>query len=370
MKELSENLYRRLTLSKYLFRQARLVLQYSEPYSRGLATSLLQDSVEIFLRVLGEQYKIKIQGRGDFHQLLDRVGKQIGSVGEHSAAIKRLNTARIGFKHEGLDVSAIDVKTFQSNVEAFLSEVCREALKVDFETLSLVAAIGHCRTRNWLKKARKALLADSYTTSVAHSAAAMVIYLNHWNILLGERTDPADYIDSDSSEVYGLVDWVTEYVEPIRIRLELFSHGVDVASYNKFAAMIPNTYVDHKGAVCQYWVKSTRTHSRDDARFCYNFAVDSALALRDIQIPDGTDPNRSRLKARVTHSCELLVHPDADPPEVIRVVKANEEVLITNLPQHNLRASNSEEYVPILQDGDVAYIRRNCLETVPESDSS
>ena len=162
MKSLSDNLHRRLTLSKYLFRQARRILQQSEPYSRGLATSLLHDSVEVFLRVLTERFKIEVPRRENFLQLFDNVRKSIDCVGEHSAAIKRLNTARVGFKHEGLDVGATDVEAFLANVEAFLSEVCKEELRVDFATLSLVNAIGHRRTQNWLEKAREALRSEHY----------------------------------------------------------------------------------------------------------------------------------------------------------------------------------------------------------------
>ena len=83
--------------------------------------------------------------------------------------MKRLNTARVGFKHEGLDVSATDAGAFLTNVEAFLSEVCQQELQVDFATLSLVNAIGHRRTQNWLEKAREALRSEHYTESAAHS---------------------------------------------------------------------------------------------------------------------------------------------------------------------------------------------------------
>ncbi len=39
----------------------------------------------------------------------------------HSASLKRLNTARVGFKHEGLDVTRTDVEAFLASVEAFQS---------------------------------------------------------------------------------------------------------------------------------------------------------------------------------------------------------------------------------------------------------
>ena len=362
MKSLSDNLYRRLTLSKYLFRQARRVLQQSEPYSRGLATSLLHDSVEVLLRVLTERFQIALPWRENFPQLFDSIRNRIDCVGEHSAAMKRLNTARIGFKHEGLDVSATEAEAFLSNVEAFLTEVCKQELRVDFSTLSLVNAIGHRRTQNWLEKARVALRSEHYAESVAHSATAMAIYLHHRDTRRGERVDPSYYIGSCSSDVGAIADWILDYVEPIRVRLDLVSHGIDVVSYDRFEALTPGMSVGEDGTVRQYGQKSRNTPSREEARFCYNFAVDSALALRDLGMPGRIQKNSQNVRARVKTPCALIVHPRTDPPEVIRVVEENEELPIAPQRNRGFFAPDLSEFVPIIQDGDVAYIRRDCLE--------
>ena len=362
MKSLSDNLHRRLTLSKYLFRQARRILLQSEPYSRGLATSLLHDSVEVFLRVLTERFKIEVPRRENFLQLFDNVRKSIDCVGEHSAAIKRLNTARVGFKHEGLDVGATDVEAFLANVEAFLSEVCKEELRVDFATLSLVNAIGHRRTQNWLEKAREALRAEHYTESVAHSAAAMAIYLHHRDTRRHERPDPSYYIGSSSSELNAVAEWILDYVEPIRARLDLVSHGIDVVLYDKFEALTPGVSVERDGTVRQYGLKSKTAPSREDARFCYDFAVDSALALHDIEMPARIQQTSHNARARVTTPCALIVHPETNPPEVIRVAEASEELLIAPQLYRRILPPDRSEFVPIIQDGDVAYVRRDCLE--------
>ena len=362
MKSLSENLYRRLTLSKYLFRQAGRIFQQSQPYSRGLATSLLHDSVEVLLRVLTERFKIEVPRRENFLQLFDTVRKRIGCVGEHSAALKRLNTARVGFKHEGLDVNATDVEAFLTNVEAFLSEVCKGVFGVDFATLSLVNAVGHRRTQNWLEKAREALRSEQYSESVAHSAAAMAIYLHHRDTLRREPLDPSYYIGSIASELTAVADWILDYVEPIRARLDLVSHGVDVVSYDKFEALTPGISVGHDGSVRQYGLKSRTTSTREEAHFCYDFAVDSILALHDIEMPAPVNRNSRDVRARVTTPCALIVYPETDPPEVIRVAEVNEELLLAPRLCRRIHPRDRSEFVPIMQDGDIAYVRRDCLE--------
>ena len=361
MNPLSENLFRRLNLSKYLFRQAQRVRQVSGAYSRGLATSLLHDAVEVFLRVLVERFRIPIRQQEGFNQLFEKVRKQLDFVGEHSAAMKRLNTARVGFKHEGLDVSATDVASFLANVESFLSEVCEQVLRIDFATLSLVSAIGHRRTENWLNRAREALLSERYTESVAHSAAALAIYLGHRDTKRGEQVDPSYYIDYGSKELGNVADWVIEYVEPIRIRLDLVSRGIHAPSYDKFEALTPVTSVGRRGGVSQYAPKAAIERSREDARYCYDFAVDSILALRDIEVPPTQIAGNSAV-ARVIAPCELVVHPDHKPPEVIRLAELSEKLQIAPQQNRTIYPPDRSEYLQVLQDGDVVYVRRDCIE--------
>lgn len=362
MKSLSDNLYRRLTLSKYLFRQARRILQQLEPYSRGLATSLLHDSVEVLLGVLIEHYKIKVTQREGFLQQFSKVSKRVDCVGEHSAAIRRLNTSRVAFKHEGLHVSAIDAGAFLTNVEVFLSEVSKQEFGVDFATLSLVNAIGHRRTQNWLEKARETLQSEHYAESVSHSATAMAIYLHHRDNHTGGRIDPSYYVDSDSDELGRVVDMICDYFEPIRTRLDLVSHGVDVVAFDKFEALTPWSVIGQDGSVGPYRPKSSVVASREEARFCYDFAVDSILALRETQMPARIEQNNQTVRVRVKTPCALIVNPKSDPPEVIREVAVREELLLAPQLSRTIFPPERSEFVQVVQDGDVAYVRRDCLE--------
>ena len=117
----------RLTLPKYLLKEAQRVIERREtPHSWGLATSLLQDSVEIFLRLLAAHYGIPVGRFEAFDKLLDKVGnsEMLACVADHKAGLNRLNSARVSFKHEGLGVvDAHEAQGFVSTVEGFLNEV-------------------------------------------------------------------------------------------------------------------------------------------------------------------------------------------------------------------------------------------------------
>ena len=52
----------------------------------------------------------------------------------------------MAFKHHGLPISNETALTFMDSVEAFLTEVSRDEMKLDFGSVSLVPMIGHQRT--------------------------------------------------------------------------------------------------------------------------------------------------------------------------------------------------------------------------------
>ena len=144
----------------------------------------------------------------------------------------------------------------------------------------------------------------------------------------GERVNPSDYLDLHSSELSSVADLICDYVEAIRTRLDLVSHGVAVVAYDKFEALAPETIVEQDGRVSQYRLKSAIVPSSEEARFCYDFAVDSLLALRDIQMPVRVQQSSRPIRVRVKTPCALIVHPKSDPPEVIREAAVSEDLLL------------------------------------------
>ena len=173
-------LRRRLTLPKFLFRQALRAIQRPEPpHSWGLATSMLQDAVEVVLRLITESRQIKVNDRTPFNELLRAVEERFPNAGGYRAGLTTLNTTRAAFKHRGQEVAEIDARVFFANVEAFLVQFYQEAFDLDFASLSLADAIGHRRTQNWLAKAESAFASEHFPESVAHAATAMTIYMAH-----------------------------------------------------------------------------------------------------------------------------------------------------------------------------------------------
>ena len=335
-----------------------------EVHSRGLATSLLQDAVEVFLWLVAERKRIDVREYENFPSLLDKVRERFDCVSAHSAALRRLNKARVAFKHQGLSVSTpTEVQGFVANVEDFLTEVSSSLFDVDFASLSLIDAIGHMRTQNWLHKAESALESQLHSDAIAHASRALDIYLAHSEsqnaALLGELVEP--YFDT--GETGRLVDWIVEYIEPIRIRLDLFARGIDVAAYDRFRVLAP-LYHPNVAGVSDDSTAPIGEPTWEDVRFCIDFVVDSTLAIRDSRTGrphrDVTDGGRALVKTR----CEIVVNPTSGSPEVIRMAEPNERLFVTSEPRNPWHRHPHRGFVAITQDGDVAYVRRECVEII------
>ncbi|MCY4057568.1 MAG: hypothetical protein OXG44_06175 [Gammaproteobacteria bacterium] len=360
-----QDLHRRLTLPKFLFKHAQGVLARPVSHSCGLATSLLQDAVEIFLRVLAAHHKVEVDRFATFDKLLNKVseGEGLGCVGEHKASLNRLNTARVAFKHEGLGVvNDGEVRAFVNNVEAFLNEVCDTVLGIDFASLSMGDAIGHRRTQNWLAKAQAALDTGLYAESVAHSAGALASYFHHSNI-----QDPAILVKPiDPREIrYGdFEDWTGDHIVSLRTRLDLFTRGVDVARYDKFMTLTPRTDIMLGGDIIQKAAAQSIEASWEDARFCIDFVVDAAFALRESRVPlPRRQAQEDEERVRVHRCCDVVVNPRASSPEIVRQAQNGEEFL---LAPRRRRIDHTPEFQRVIDDGDFAYVRRDCVEPVGE----
>ena len=327
-----------------------------------LTTSLLQDCVETFLRIVAEDKKIVVSASADFATLLQRVEDRYDIVAGYRAALTSLNKARVAFKHHGQSVaSANDVQVFVGNVESFLTDVCDNVLGIDFATLSLAGAIGHRRTQNWLAKAEDALAAGSRQDTVNHAAVAMQIYMAHDGVgrpPLGHRLS-LDF-SHESRDMVRFGKWVVEQIGTVQGLLGLAARGVDLASYDKFTMLAPRVSFTLNGRPHFGLRTLTPEPAWEDARFCIDFVVDAALALGESRLSTPRSDTEPEPRVTVTTPCNLVVYPTDDDLEVIREVEPGEELALP--PAGRLHPNNNPEFVAVIQDGDVAYVRRDCVE--------
>ena len=360
-----EQLIRRLSLPRFLFRAGAGALGGSGPYASGLATSLFQDAVETFLRILAETCRVNVAPHVPFDTLVDKVSDSCRSISGHKPALSRLNKARVAFKHHGISVSEEDALLFRESAHVFLTETTRDVLGLDFESASLVSVIGHRRTENWLIKAQEAVAAGRHRDALECAAVAFHIYLHAKSVHRARvtshrlwRPSPLDYRTADRrlrSELTKFTEWTVSRFEELRRNIDLLRHSIDIMAYLRFLRNTPNVQLSLSGALSIVWLSSTDNATQEEAEFCIEFVVDSALQIgaNDIHRKAWGDLHRIGL-IEVAHDAVIVVYPK-DDSEVIRSVQVGDVLTAISQPY----GDESEDYVTILQDGDAAFIRRD-----------
>ena len=366
------SLIRRLSLSRFIFQTGADALRRPGPYAFGLATSLFQDSVETLLRILAEAGRVNVGAHVSFNALIDEVGGSYSSVLEHKAALSRLNKARVNFKHHGISVSEEDAIHFRESTQAFLTEVTQNALDLDFQRASLVSVIGHRRTENWLLSAQEAVEAGCYREALEHAAIAFRIYLNARSVHRARVTShrlwgppPLDYRTADQQlkrSLTQLTKWTVSHFEELHKSIDLLRHDIDLMAYWRFRGVTPDVELSLTDVHSIAWTSPADNPTQEDAEFCIDFVVDSALRIGASEMHVEARRDLRRIgQVEAEQDSVVRVYP-RDDAAVIRSVSTGEVLTAVS----EVHGAESEDYVAILQDGEAAFVRRDHVRMLSE----
>ena len=177
------------------------------------------------------------------------------------------------------------------------------------------------------------------------------------------RLPPFGFFDMDhriDSSLEEFTREVEDNFDQIHKHIDLIMTGVNLASYRKFRALTPFVQLTVAKTIHASWgFNPPSSLSKEDAVFCIDFVVDSALQIRENYIPGGNSRkvDEATQSAIVEHDCDVIVYPSENPPEVIRIASSGEELLILS----SYFGREMPEYMTILQDGEPAYVRRDCI---------
>jgi hypothetical protein len=107
---------KQLILSKWLFMQGE---QYciDDPISAGLAISIFQDSVEMFIWSLIKKFDVEVDKITPFYKYFELIKKSQNNRNKDELPLKakmlELNNARVGFKHFGNLPDAREAQKFR-----------------------------------------------------------------------------------------------------------------------------------------------------------------------------------------------------------------------------------------------------------------
>ncbi len=368
-----QQLMERLSLSKFQLRSAVEFLQRPGSFNPGMATSLLQDSVETFLWTLAMYGRIKLDKKHSFDTLLDKVGDEFETVKHSKTSLTRLNSSRVGFKHYGNLVVSSDAHIFAANVEDFFVEVCDKDLNLDFKYLSLSSAINHKRTENWVKKAEELHDTGDYCGSVECSAKAFAAYCSSKGIgwLRGDMNiqpfrDHFWNLNGEplqDQEIHAFVEWTSENMQKLASFAWLLSMNLDLVAYRHFEKTTPIVHLTMNKEFYTAWMSNRINLTKKDSRFCIDFVIDTALKIDELVETFRSEKSFEVVrKAKAKKDCKVRVYNSSDA-EVIRIAESGENLDVVT----GFRIPENGNFVAVLQDGEAAFVSSEDVELEPPS---
>ena len=367
----------RLSLPRFMLREAERAMERGGPYGHALAISLLHDAVEIFLRVLAEAEGADIQPQAPFMELVKKVADAQPIVSGHRYALDKLNRVRVEFKHRGIRATnEEDARVILGHARDFLVDLSADALNVDFQTVSLRDAIEHRRTRKWIENAVVAQSNDQFDDLARWVAGGVAIYVDHCQVVEARhRHDRFRTIDWIETPPYGhlyvadehlasIAEWATRVFLSLHERIYLLERGVDMAQYEKFARLTPRVAFSGVGQLRFVGWNQGAPSSPEEATFCIDFAVEAVLALQGRLTALGPVPVGKGPRARVLRDCDVFAVPprSADDGEVIRNATVGETL---TLPDNTWHYATHAGYVAVLQDDSVAFVPEGAVDAKP-----
>lgn len=162
---------KQLLLCKRLMIEGASFAERSDSVSSGMAISLFQDSLEMYVWTLIKDRNITVKESASFTSNLETLQKRGISL-SYTAKLLELNKARVGFKHYGNLPASDEAKKFQIYVEEFLRASFKDHFSMNFDEVSLVDLVTFVDVRERLKEAEKLINEDELQAAATETARA------------------------------------------------------------------------------------------------------------------------------------------------------------------------------------------------------
>ncbi|MBP0611040.1 MULTISPECIES: hypothetical protein [Burkholderia] len=296
-----------LVLCKQLYNEAEGFLSRKESVAYGLAVSVAQDAVELFLRAVIKQLPSNGQKPPEeFIKCMDYIdmaasGRDASRV-PFRARMSELNKARVNFKHYGLVPNEVDAARLLGYAAQFFETGTPQFFQCEFANISLADLITSPEVRQKVKAAE--LAEREGDISEALGASAEAVELSALALLSRLQPREAGFLPKSLKNILGW-DGESEFKRYIGDQFERANRAsltlalsLNMNDLVRFRMLVPSVHKMCGGN----FVRHQRTHSSaaptaDDAIFAVAFATRYALAV-DARMPtdrralpqEGEDP--------------------------------------------------------------------------------
>lgn len=143
----------------------------ADPVAAGMAISLLQDAVELYVWTLIKERNVSVKDQSGFLANLEALQKADLTM-PFTAKLQELNRARVGFKHYGNLPAPSEAEKHRIYAEDALRQAMLDHFGVSFNDLSLIDLVADAPIRDLLRTAENQINGDALTDSAVSLAHA------------------------------------------------------------------------------------------------------------------------------------------------------------------------------------------------------
>lgn len=298
MSSISDNEMKRLVFIKYFYYSAVDNSNKSEPMS-FISMLMFHDNIELFLNLIAEHVNADVSEKTPFMVYWDKIKDKGIDLGQ-KVQMNRLNKVRVDLKHHFITPNESNIEEFRSNVKTFLEENTLKIFGIDFISISLADLIQYEETKENIKKAEECLNKDNILEALDFVALAYDKLINKYNKTIEKKYGASPFSFKErftrvpALRVQGVgeinrderiaIESLQKAVNSIQLALQSISIGIDYRNYFKFWLLTPSIYykADGKHHIIRRFYSETGIPTRNDAQFCINFVVESALTIQKI----------------------------------------------------------------------------------------
>lgn len=208
--------------------------------------------------------------------------------------MKRLNEARVNFKHFGTRPSVQDIEAFRVNTSDFFTENIPSIFGIKYSDISLIDLVQKEKVKSYLKEAEELLKENKIDLALEKTAIAFSHLIDdyeqsksasYWTspFYLGPEPPGSFVMDIDrGNRLIEFVDSVNASLECIKKAVRISSLCIDFRRYAKFKLLTPEIIGPYGDKHLRKWPSEiNRRLTSRNVEFCVSFVIESALALQE-----------------------------------------------------------------------------------------
>jgi len=258
----------------------------------GMAVSIAQDAVELFLRAVMKDRPVAGQKiPDDFVKCMDYIDGAVSQdASQHipfRAKLIDLNKARVNFKHYGLTPNRTDARRLLGYVADFFEEASVRFFNIRFSDISASDLVTSKEVRERLKKAEQALRDEQLDQCLGHSAEAVDVAMQELIRPLNRKSHRRGLSFSMSgTDLLGrhFPDDLERYVYGVVADSDrmavMLALSVNLSDLARFETVVPILVRMLGGSYKWQRMNDTTGLNASDATFAVNFATKFALSAQ------------------------------------------------------------------------------------------